>query len=302
MNNTTDDDGIMNEIILDNDPYPYHPILSLSLVNEIFEYIHNDFNNIIYRHGNRYRRLPISIIFNSGLEDYFAIVLLSDRLKRKLCSICARLGQLESLKWARSNGCPWGIIYMNSGHYKGSVFNGTCAKAITAGHLHILKWARENGCPLEVFTCSTAARNGHLHILQWARANDYPWDSNTCSNAAGRGYLNILQWARENNCPWNSETCTSAAKGGHLNTLKWLRENGCNWDTGTMSTAIRNKQFDIVAWALNNGAPVSSNCSERLVGIAFDANRFDIIQLSIDRGCKCSDYIRQQLLLYHQQL
>ena len=58
-----------------------HPILSLSLVNEIFEYIHIDFKNIIYREGNPLfandaddddddggsRRLPVSMILNSRL-------------------------------------------------------------------------------------------------------------------------------------------------------------------------------------------------------------------------------------------
>ena len=68
-----------------------HPILSLSLVNEVFEYIHIDFKNIIYRQGNPLfanddddggsRRLPVSMILNSRLEDYFADVLLCDRFK-----------------------------------------------------------------------------------------------------------------------------------------------------------------------------------------------------------------------------
>ena len=59
-----------------------HPILSLSLVNEVFEYIHSDFTNIIYRDGNvlfdndnnndndnAEGRLPISVILNSGHEN-----------------------------------------------------------------------------------------------------------------------------------------------------------------------------------------------------------------------------------------
>ena len=95
-----------------------HPILSLALVNEVLEYTHIDFKNITYRQGNPLfandddddggsRRLPVSMILNSRLEDYFADVLLSDRFKKKLCNICAKEGQLESLKWARSKGCPW---------------------------------------------------------------------------------------------------------------------------------------------------------------------------------------------------
>ena len=46
----------------------------------------------------------------------------------------AKHGQLEILKWARANGCPWGN-------------EKTCAFAAKGGHLAVLKWARENGCP-----------------------------------------------------------------------------------------------------------------------------------------------------------
>jgi hypothetical protein len=126
----------------------HHPILSLSLVNEIFEYIHSDFKNIIYRDGdvlfdnndndNVHRRLPISVILNSNLEDYFADVLLCDRFKGRLCDICAKTGRLESLKWARSKGCPWSEPHR-------LIDVGTSCVAAMAGQLHILQWARENG-------------------------------------------------------------------------------------------------------------------------------------------------------------
>ena len=42
-------------------------------------------------------------------------------------------GHLETLKWARENGCPWNVW--------------TCTYAARGGQLETLKWARENGCP-----------------------------------------------------------------------------------------------------------------------------------------------------------
>ena len=94
--------------------------LSLSLVHEVLGYIHSDLKDIIHKEGNtlfhdnnnnnnrkKRRRLPLSLIMNSGLEDYFEDVLLSSRFKKKLCDECANRGQLDSLKWARSIGCPW---------------------------------------------------------------------------------------------------------------------------------------------------------------------------------------------------
>ena len=58
------------------------PILSLSLVHEeILGYIHSDLKDIILfddddNNNNNERRLPLSLIMNSGLEDYFEGVLL----------------------------------------------------------------------------------------------------------------------------------------------------------------------------------------------------------------------------------
>jgi len=291
--------------VVDDD---HQPILSLSLVNEIFEYIHSDFKNIIYREGNvlfnnnndnEDRRLPISVIFNSNLEDYFADVLLCDRYKSRLCDICAHRGQLESLKWARCKGCPW----TESHPYR---VIGTCCVAARAGHLHILQWARENGCDWNSETCYAAAGAGHLHILQWARENGCGWNSDTCRAAAGAGHLHILQWARENGCGWNPSTCSSAAEAGHLHTLQWARENGCDWDSWTCSTASGAGHWDTVAWAVLNGVSMDRDDDEdngdeyyssfNLCEYAASQDRWDIVQLAVNNGCSCTEEIQLELL------
>ena len=46
------------------------------------------------------------------------------------CCNAALLGHLETLKWARYNGCDW--------DYK------TCCFAASGGHLETLKWARDS--------------------------------------------------------------------------------------------------------------------------------------------------------------
>ena len=79
-----------------------------------------------------------------------------------MCSTAALNGHLETLKWARANGCPWD--------------EDTCTNAAANGHLEILKWARANGCPWNVSTCTNAAENGHLETLKWLRANGAPWN------------------------------------------------------------------------------------------------------------------------------
>ena len=48
------------------------------------------------------------------------------------CSEAAAYGQLDALKWLRSNGFPWD--------------ESVVTRAVRHNHLHILKWAIENGC------------------------------------------------------------------------------------------------------------------------------------------------------------
>jgi hypothetical protein len=64
---------------------------------------------------------------------------------------------LEVLKWARENGCPW--------DWK------TCAYAATSGRLDALKWARENGCPWSEDVYHNALRHEHSDILEWLKSN-----------------------------------------------------------------------------------------------------------------------------------
>ena len=54
------------------------------------------------------------------------------RWNRGTCNRLAFVGALESLQWARANGCKWN--------------SATCSSAAAGGHLDVLQWARANGC------------------------------------------------------------------------------------------------------------------------------------------------------------
>jgi len=49
------------------------------------------------------------------------------------CSMAARGGHLEALKWLHAHGAPWN--------------EQTCASAVRGGHLKVFRWLREHGCP-----------------------------------------------------------------------------------------------------------------------------------------------------------
>ena len=216
------------------------PLLPLLLIHYIFDtYVGTGYKLLIHKEGSsdedRSKVLSIELIMISRMEDYFKDVLLCNKFKSKLCNDACNRGYVNTLKWARQNGCPWN--------------SSTCSSAAGSGHLSCLQWAQENGCPWNSDTCKDAAKNGHLNILQWARDNGCPWNNDTCSSAAAGGHLNILQWARENGCEWGSDTCRDAASNGHLSILQWARENGCEWERKDCLLCARGKNHaEVVRW------------------------------------------------------
>jgi hypothetical protein len=209
-----------------------------------------------------------------------------------ICAIAAGSGNLDTLKWARENGCDWD--------------RSVCDAAFKGGHLDILKWARKNGCDWYVLPSHPSHKNSNkiqtkldnlpLHlqnnILSFSDPNqDHFMRRLTCSKfrdqipgltqtnvkavvssrsllkwarknwvpidrvsfeAAKGGYLNVLKWSHKNSYPL-SNICEAAADGGHLNVLRWARQNGCDWDELTCEAAAKGGHLDVLKWARKNG-------------------------------------------------
>jgi hypothetical protein len=148
--------------------------------------------------------------------------------KKQLMAAAAKGGRLQTLLWAREQGCPWDCSISEaaaaSGHLdvlqwlrqEGCPWGASAHEAAKGGHLEILQWTLQDGCPGSRDVCSAAAATGRLELLQCARSNGCPWDASTCAAAARNGNLLMLQWARADGCPWDSSVCTAAAIGGHL--------------------------------------------------------------------------------------
>ena len=123
----------------------------------------------------------------------------SKGLNLETCYYAAKKkGNLEILKWAREQGCPWAEYEPD----------------FSSAHVTV---------------CSVAAKKGDFEMLKWARENGCLWDLSTCKSVASKGNLEMLKWVRANECPWGYGTISAAAAGGHLEVAKWLRENGCGW-------------------------------------------------------------------------
>ena len=88
------------------------------------------------------------------------------------CSSAAWEGQLEILKWLRSEGCPWDAW--------------TTWAAARAGDLPCLQFARENGCPWDARTFTAGVEGGSTDCLEYLRKNGCPCEKFTCIAAARR--------------------------------------------------------------------------------------------------------------------
>ena len=110
-------------------------------------------------------------------------------LDSEVFSFACAGGNLEIMKWLRSEGCPWNAS--------------ACNGAAWGGHLEILKWLRSKGCPWDWRSCSRAAGGGHLETLKWLRSEGCPWNQYACSGAAWGGHLEVLKWLRSEGCPWD---------------------------------------------------------------------------------------------------
>jgi len=77
-----------------------------------------------------------------------------------LCNLSARSGHLESLKWLRGEGCPWGSSTPNV--------------SVESGDLEILKWTLENGCSYNARTLLLLAKHFRCtEIEEWIRENEH---------------------------------------------------------------------------------------------------------------------------------
>jgi hypothetical protein len=104
-------------------------------------------------------------------------------VKSDYTTMLVRSGYFGLLKWARTNGAPWGeLIYTH---------------AAIKGRLDILDWLQENNCPFDNVTYNCVVRNDCLDVLKWLRMNEIPWNRETCFKIAKQYKCRkILKWLK----------------------------------------------------------------------------------------------------------
>lgn len=190
-------------------------------------------------------------------------------LRYNACSIAAKGGHIDMLRYLRYKGYNW--------------CNDTCSRAAEYGHIETLRWLKEEGCRFDSWVHLKAAENGHLDIIKYIGLENINDVTELSCFAAQGGHIEILEWLENNNvlvfngvlfsaavkskkietmdwllkknCPMSPGACALASLFGDLKTLKWLRSNGCPWDKWTYIYSGNPNLKELTNWIVENGCP-----------------------------------------------
>jgi len=206
------------------------------------------------------------------------------------CYDLAAKGDLDGLLRAREAGCPWNKETGPLNHSEICVIPAMTGDLVTLKWL----WTQGCPEPCWRSVMKLAAARGHWEVVSWAYARRLPTGANYCQRCydlAGQGDLEGLLQAREGGCRWNQEVgflnhcdlCLPPAKEGDLVTLQWLWSQGCPgpyWQR-VIGMAAAWGRSEVVSWACAQGLPMD----ESAAWVASADGHLGILQDLLAAGC-----------------
>ena len=143
--------------------------------------------------------------------------------KNQLINTAAESGNIELVKYLRSEDIPWN--------------ESTFYEAAYVGNIAMLQYLIDNDCPHD--------------------------DPRICAKAIGindsEKALEVLQWLHNQNISWDENTCTTAARIGNLIALKFARSKDCAWNEFCLEAAIQSRNLELVEYCLQNSCPLGTS-------------------------------------------
>lgn len=171
------------------------------------------------------------------------------RLVAKMCTLAARLGQVDSLAYLHENGCPWDAATMAAG---------IMGDGIKFGDMAVFAYLRDHGCPAGTSAVETEARlNGRVEVLRHLCEHTGCTVSTAAMDAAvRRGRADALAYLCQRGGTITPNHLTVAAKMSmRVDCLRYLCEHGQRPDAQTLCMAASHGAIDCVRYLHEIGCP-----------------------------------------------
>jgi len=188
------------------------------------------------------------------------------------CCQASKFNQLDCLKFAHENGCPWDVRVYEF--------------AAEQGHLRCMEYADQEQLPWHSSVCAIAARSGQLECLQFAHSHGCPWDSSCVINAAEFGHSECVRFLLDHGCAYDEKACFLAARNGHVSVLDILQfDYGRPWSVQTSHHAAECPDSACLHNLILHNCPWDK---ETLVRAALSGN-VETLRLALEYDCPHDD-------------
>lgn len=285
-----------------------------------------DFRLLIIHYAANHRWIPLlNLLKNKNtdntMEDFVSVT-----------NAAARHGDIELLKWAIEENCPW--------HYYTMV---QCIEGkVPANEMECML---QLSCPWNPLTTSVAALNGRYDVLDMVQRLDLEWDQDTLTGLLqGMEILKDTQTTdirkqlvqmciTESGCKWDSNdrylNFTALINIGDVDFLEWLFDEcghplDVQEDTRHMKKALKKDKRDMLRvffergmmWSFDMGITLLSTNNLDLLkwciaehgykwsdsSICFLAEGdFDIIKWAIANGCEWEENSLEYIAEFHSR-
>jgi hypothetical protein len=155
-------------------------------------------------------------------------------------------GKLETVKWCRKNGCPWGS-------------GASIKNAILSNNISIVKWLVKEEATFTFEVYYPAFEIGNIEILNYLNKispfSQVPNRPYFRRLAVSRGNMVILQWLKSIGDEGDECMCEYAAEARNLELLQYFHQNGYRLSPQVSSYAFRNEDLTMLKWCRKNQCP-----------------------------------------------
>ena len=161
-----------------------------------------------------------------------------------------RKGNLEIVKYLRSQGFDWGYNSFNA-----------AVECVGSNDIH--------------------GNNKYYKLIEYLIFNYCRFNRKTSAVAARYGNLELLMWLVDNGCEVNKLTFGKAVTCDNVNVLKYLKKIKCTYSKNIYENAINANNIKAIDWLLKNNFQQPENVAE----YAFDIGNMDMYIFLLKKGC-----------------